>query len=307
MNTVLRRKSRKTVLTVLVLFGVVCLWVVPYINAGEALGKISKNFYRIPYGNRVEVRINQDYINHGDTPAGGQGPMDLWALLVDQPLVAGAAGIVLSVRDSLDDCGCDSQYGSCANSIKILHANGERSEYVHIVYNSATVAPGDTVYQGQVIATEGSVGWSCGGEEAPRAGTCLDSIPAGAGNCLRHLHWIVRRVSTSELVNPMICGISNNIFQNMVTYTGNDCSAGGCAADQDFTALYNYTGYGTFKVYQAVNTIQNSNTFVVQDSASVVFHAGSKITLKPGFHARSNSHFRAEIGGCNSTLNADDF
>ncbi|MCP4567482.1 MAG: M23 family metallopeptidase [FCB group bacterium] len=307
MNTVLEGKKQKTVMIVSVLIGVICLSVMTCINAAEIPGKISKNFYRIPYGNRVDVRINQDYIHHGETPAGGQGPMDLWAHLVDQPLVAGAAGIVIEVRDHLDDCGCNSQYGGCANFIRIMHANGERSDYVHIVQHSATVDSGDTVYRGQVIATEGNVGFTCGDGEEPRAGTCLDSIPDSTRNCLRHLHWSVRRVATNEFVNPMICGISNNIFQNMVSYTGADCSTTECDTDQDFTVYHNFSGYGTFYVYQADNSIQNSNTFEIQDSASVVFHAGSSITLKPGFHARSKSYFRAEIGACNSTLNADDF
>ncbi len=273
----------------------------------QARGTISKNFYRIPYGDSVQITVNRDYVDHGATPAGNIGPMDIVGSAANQPLVAAAAGSVLVVNDLGNDCGCDGAYGGCANTIRILHANNEMTVHLHIAQNSATVNPGDIVTQGQTIATEGDVGWTCGGGRAPTAGTCIPSVPAGAGNCGRHLHWEVRRFSTNEFVNPMICGISDNIFADGGNYTGADCSTSGCSSTQNILTFSPYSGFGTFEVFQADNTITNANDFVIQDSASVVFHAGGSITLQPDFRAETNSYFRAEIGPCNTTPNASDF
>ena len=266
----------------------------------QATGKLSKNIYRVPYANGVQVTINQDYIDHGSTPAGNTGPMDITATLAGQALVAAAPGTVTVVNDLLSDCGCDSAYGPCANSIRIQHANNEVSIYLHLAQNSATVIPGDVVSAGQVIATEGDVGWTCSPDgRSPTAGSCIPSVPAGAGNCGRHLHWEVRRVTTNELVNPMICDIASNVFVDDALYIAANCNPGNCGSDISTNGPITYSGLGSFGVFQASNSISNNGGFVTQDSASVVFRSGNRITLKPGFNAATNSYFRAEIGQCN--------
>ncbi len=55
------------------------------------------------------------------------------------------------------------------------------------------------------------------------------------------------------------------------------------------------------RVYQNDDAI-TAYTFVVRNAASVVFHAGNKIRLMPGFKAGAgDAYFRAEIGPCNTT------
>ena len=49
-------------------------------ESAEAKGKISKNFYRIPYEDGSSVKITNDYVGHGNSPAGNAGPMDMVAL-----------------------------------------------------------------------------------------------------------------------------------------------------------------------------------------------------------------------------------
>ena len=62
-------------------------------------------------------------------------------------------------------------------------------------------------------------------------------------------------------------------------------------------------------VYNAKNQITAENT-TIQSGTKVVFEAGNKIVLKPGFCAQAGSNFIAKIGdcelGCNNGKNTDD-
>lgn len=277
-------------------------------QTANAKGKISRNFYRIPYGNTQSVRMNFDYVDHGNTPAGDTGSMDMR----DQgttplTIVAAAAGTVTAVNDTRAGCGCHSAYGPCANSITIQHANNERTLYLHIAQNSATnrgIVVGSVVTQGQAIATEGDIGWTCGNDRAPVGSTCSGGVPAGATNCGRHLHWNIQRITTGERVNPMTCGISNNIYVDDTTYTANACNtaANACTTNQTLSSNLDLNGFGGFRVFQASDTILvNASSFRIRNFGSMVMHAGKKVTLKPGFLADSTGYFRAEIGNCNTT------
>src|SRR6185503_6251969 len=98
------------------------------------------------------------YVDHGNSPAGDTGPMDM----VDEDgpapqIVAAAAGTVIAVNDTRNECGCDAAYGPCPNIVRILHANGEVSQYLHIQQGSATalgIANNVVVSAGQPIGIE---------------------------------------------------------------------------------------------------------------------------------------------------------
>ncbi len=320
------RPSGCTAIVIVIVFG---LGSVSPVLALPAKGKISKNVYRIPYGNGEDTKMLQDYIDHGNTPAGNTGPMDMRDQDGSPPfLVAAADGVVSALDDSFNDCGCSGLF--CANFIEITHANGEISQYVHIAQNSATNAGmfcGKIVSAGEVIGVEGDVGFTCGSESAPRTGTCVMSIPqvcnqtgnacttdadcddgtcGDAGNCFRHLHWQVFRESPGEFVNPFTCGIPGNIYVDDTIYTAAACDSSTCVDVQNVPPGI-FSGLGTFKVIQA-NDLITVDTFLfpftVQDSASVVFHSGGKIKLLPGFAVQPSGHFRAEIGPCNTTASS---
>ena len=275
-------------------------------QTSNAKGKISRNFYRSPYGSGLSVKMLQDYVDHGNTPAGDTGSMDMVNLTGGSTpfIVAAAAGSVIGVSDTLNGCGCNSAYGPCANMVQILHANGEVSTYLHIVQNSATsrgIANGVGVTQGQIIGVEGDVGWTCGGGSNPRSGACVPVVPAGTGNCGPHLHWNVVRQSTGERVNPMTCNIPANIYTDDLTYTSGGCgSPVFCIGRAQQYSDVLWDGFGQFFVYQNADSII-ADSFVVRNFASVVFHAANKIRLRPGFKVGANAYFRAEIAPCNIT------
>jgi len=271
-------------------------------QTANAKGKISRNMYRIPYGNTVAVTMSQDYIDHGNTPAGDTGSMDMSGAGTPA-IVAAAAGTVIGVNDTRNGCGCNSAYGPCANSIQIQHANGEVSTYLHIAQNSATnngIALNTVVNQGQQIAVEGDVGWTCGGGSNPRYSACIGPppIPPGTGNCGPHLHWNVVRAS-GERVNPMTCGIGNNIYVDNGGYTAAACDNTTCPTD---SAVVNLTlnAFGEWRVFQADNQV-TASTVTVTNFGSLVLHAGNSVRMTPGFLADAGGYVRAEIGACNTT------
>lgn len=273
----------------------------------DVRGKISRNYYRIPFVNGTDVTITRDYIDHGVTQNGSSanaGRIDMSA--AGATIVAAADGEVILVDEDSNDCGCDDAYSDagCHNVVAIRHANGEISEYVHIAQNSATnfgIGVGSMVLRGDPIAIEGDVGWTCGGGRAANAGTCLPSVPAGAGSCGRHLHWHVYRETTVEFVNPIICSVSGRIFQDDATYTADLClfAEDDCSHDESVSGA-TFSGFGTFEVVQALDTITADDS-TVQNLASLVLHAGNKVSLQPGFLVVPEAYFRAEIGPCNNT------
>lgn len=277
-----------------------------FAQSSNARGKISRNVYRIPYVNGASVRMNQDYVDHGNTPAGDFGSMDMVYQSNQTPFIlAAAAGQVIQVSDGLNGCGCHSAYGPCANVVRIRHANGEVSTYLHLQQNSATnagIVNNLLVTQGQTIGIEGDVGWTCGNTSNPRTSSCVPVVPPNTGNCGRHLHWNVVRESTGERVNPYTCGISGNIYTDNATYTTANCSSSGCSTNLAVGPT-TYSGFGTFRVLQATNQISVSNT-TVQSNAGVVYHAGNSVRMLPGFRAANSGYFRAEIGTCNTTAPA---
>lgn len=69
------------------------------------------------------------------------------------PIFATAAGEVLRVR--LTNSRSQSAFGGAGNNLSILHPNGVVTSYGHI--QTSLVNAGDTVYQGQIIATIGGM------------------------------------------------------------------------------------------------------------------------------------------------------
>ena len=280
-----------------------------FAQTANAKGKISRNFYRIPYGNTVFVTMSQDYIDHGTTPAGDTGSMDMSGAGTPA-ILAAAAGTVLFVNDTLNGCGCNQAYSPCANSVQIQHANDEVSTYLHIALNSAiangiTLNPPTVVTQGQQIGVEGDVGWTCGSGRAantsPGCNPPVNTVPVGAGACGPHLHWNVVRPN-GERVNPMTCGISNSIYVDDAGYIAAACDNTTCDTD---TAVSNLTlnAFGEWRVFQADDQV-TASTVTVTNFGSLVLHAGNSVRMTPGFLADAGGYVRAEIGNCNTTAPA---
>jgi murein DD-endopeptidase MepM/ murein hydrolase activator NlpD len=99
------------------------------------------------------------------------------------PIMAALDGVVITVKDTSRIGGTDPKFEDDGNFIEVLHANGEISEYEHLLYDSANVVVGDHVTVGQVIAQVGNTGWS----ECPHLHFMV--YPQGDGYKTREIRW----------------------------------------------------------------------------------------------------------------------
>jgi murein DD-endopeptidase MepM/ murein hydrolase activator NlpD len=79
------------------------------------------------------------------------------------PVCAARAGVVIEVANDYFENGLSvNRYATRANLVRILHPDGTMALYAHLKLESARVAPGTRVEEGQVIAESGNTGFSSG-------------------------------------------------------------------------------------------------------------------------------------------------
>jgi len=81
--------------------------------------------------------------------------------LTTDTVVAARGGRVALVRMDSDIGGCSSAFSKFAKYIVIDHGDGTSGLYLHLAQNGVWVAPGDLVWQGQIIGTSGASGLTC--------------------------------------------------------------------------------------------------------------------------------------------------
>ena len=111
--------------------------------------------YVLPYpvGNSYYVSQSYCYIwgGHNDQLAYD------FATVVGDTICAARAGIVMQVREDLEDTG-DQTDRTVHNHIFILHADSTVAFYAHLKKNSVIPIVSDTITQGEVIALSGNSG-----------------------------------------------------------------------------------------------------------------------------------------------------
>jgi hypothetical protein len=257
--------------------------------------ELSQNVYRLPYENGQDFRVNHDQLTH--TPP---GRFDLKASGADDcnshRVVAAAAGIVRMKVESHDtSCtGC----GSYNNYVWIEHANNEWTKYTHFRKNSVVVNVNDTVCAGDFLGYECWVG---------------STAPAYA----RHLHFEVRRPNNpanpvidtaggfmnpgdgAHLI-PVINTVAVHFMEQGENLTGSGSTS--CTSANYILASQSVSP-GIIKIYMASGTIRtNSSSITFENASNGLFHAGSEVTLSPGFHIQAGSSFQARIGNCATTV-----
>lgn len=99
--------------------------------------------------------------NHGDYTHTGFNKF-AWdfALPENAPVCAAAAGRVVRVKQDGTSGGPSNEFFHEGNAIILDHGDGYYSQYLHLAAKSATVAEGDLVAGGQIIARSGNTGFS---------------------------------------------------------------------------------------------------------------------------------------------------
>ncbi len=115
------------------------------------------HLYSLPYSSGKSYRVIQGYGSRFSHTGLEEFAIDL-DMPIGTPVHAARSGIVARVQEShAEGCwkdGC----GKYANYIVILHSDGTTGEYYHLDKDGALVSVGDSVSQGQEIATSGNTG-----------------------------------------------------------------------------------------------------------------------------------------------------
>lgn len=264
--------------------------------------ELSRNVYRIPYASGIEVRVNRDHYTH--SPARGRYDLKGFGnggdCETNYPIVAAAEGIVRRIVDNHDVHGpdCTSDCSDFNNYVWIEHANGEWSKYTHFKKNSVTgnagLKVGDTVCAGKFLGYECDIGQASGA----------------------HLHFEVRRPNDPNNVQisqaggfmsdalhyiPVINSITKHYFEDGDEWTASGSSS---CTTTSFAFLFAFTvTNGEMAVIMASNSISTQANVGVSfaNGSNGMLHAGSVVTLAPGFTASAGSYFHARIGSCATT------
>ncbi len=178
----------------------------------------SSGIYKLPYecGKSAYVsRAGSDHNNAVDFLINGvSGGNDV--------VVAAADGQVYAVVENRTACCCNSSYKS--NYVIIKHPNGEYSYYVHLKAYSVVVSVGQWVKQGDVIAREGDVGYTC----SSSGGRCRTRYCGSRSDypyCCEHLHFEVRDRGDwrGNRLNPRFSDVPGYYVHSGGTYTSGNC------------------------------------------------------------------------------------
>lgn len=115
--------------------------------------------YGLPYAAGTAHPVAQGYGSTGTHR--GIYAID-WTMPVGTPVHAARSGLVVAVRDSMQGSGVTRYMQGRSNFVFVQHDDGTIAVYGHLQRHSATVAVGDTVRRGHVLARSGNTGYSTG-------------------------------------------------------------------------------------------------------------------------------------------------
>ncbi|HLN18724.1 MAG TPA: M23 family metallopeptidase [Patescibacteria group bacterium] len=116
----------------------------------------SINKYSLPVEMNENVRMTYD-----ESPAHKGYLKNSVDFVMSQgtPIKAALDGVITDIKQDSDTGGVEQSFDQFGNYIEIAHNNGEFTMYEHIQKNSAKVRIGETIKEGQIIASCGYTGW----------------------------------------------------------------------------------------------------------------------------------------------------
>ncbi len=125
-----------------------------------SMDKLDSDELQIPFKGRFKVtQANGGSFSH-------RGPKNRYAIDVSMPIgtpiYAARAGKVVDMKMYFTKAGLDPAAHGKANYIRLRHADGTMTIYVHLKANSNTVVLGQEVRSGQMIAESGNTGYTTG-------------------------------------------------------------------------------------------------------------------------------------------------
>jgi len=176
------------------------------------------------------------------------------------------------------------------------HSDGEWTKYFHLAQGSAQNARNNLnswVTAGTVLATQGDIGYTCGGG---RAGTGCSGYYGG--NCGTHVHFEVRYGRYGEYRTPRFCGVPGETVQTGQTYTASSCDGSGDTTppDGDITSPSEGATITSRTVHLAGWAQDNSGGSGLQKAHFTAYYNGSWRQVGPDF---TSSPFSFDWDMCN--------
>lgn len=133
-----------------------------YYLIGDAIARPSNIQISPPYSKNKQFLISQAFNGQfSHTGRGNRYAVDI-AMPIGENILAVKDGIVADARDDFSIGGAANYFLDKANHVTIMHEDGSYAIYAHILHGSLSVALGQRVKAGQVLARIGNTGYSTG-------------------------------------------------------------------------------------------------------------------------------------------------
>ncbi|MEM7351013.1 MAG: M23 family metallopeptidase [Acidobacteriota bacterium] len=175
------------------------------------------------------------------------------------------------------------------NYIWIEHENGEWTKYSHGPFNGAQVSVGDTVGAGEVIQTQGDVGFATGPHLHFHV-AALDSVNDIGATGFAVDDDGVAGINWRHRV-PIFCQLG--LLEDEEVVTAIACDDLCTSVNRVVNDVFNNS---SAQLIQVSNQLTTAATIAPGSGFSA--RAGQRIVMQPGFHADGGSFFAATIGGC---------
>lgn len=131
-----------------------------FVGRPTAIENINSDEFLIPFTGRYRVtQANGGNFSH-------RGPKNFYSIDVSMPIgtpiYAAKDGVVVDMRMNSTMSGNTPAARGGANYIRIRHADGSMTVYVHLKANSQVIRPGQKVRMGEKIAESGNTGYTTG-------------------------------------------------------------------------------------------------------------------------------------------------
>jgi murein DD-endopeptidase MepM/ murein hydrolase activator NlpD len=124
----------------------------------DGYGDPMTSAYKVPYAVGTSHEIAQGNCGPASHNGNDKYAYD-FIMPIGTAVIAARAGTVYKVvQDKNDGNGC----ASGDNHVYIQHSDGTMARYVHLTHNGSLVSEGDSITQGQTIASSGNTGCSGG-------------------------------------------------------------------------------------------------------------------------------------------------
>jgi murein DD-endopeptidase MepM/ murein hydrolase activator NlpD len=133
-----------------------------YYKLGSAQAKHDDAYaYRLPYAPGDRYKVTQAFGGSFSHKGSNLYAID-WQMPEGTPVYAARSGVVVRTKDDSNTGGGSLKFDPYNNYVLIRHDDGTLGHYCHLKKNGVTVAPGQLVKAGQLIAHSGNTGFSSG-------------------------------------------------------------------------------------------------------------------------------------------------